>query len=389
MDILTYVTYIGVILFLGFLLSIVARKINIPAALFLIFLGIAIANLSFKGKPLMQFDTVFLSGVLLLALVMIVFDRCSRFKVKEFDTFSYKTFTFVIAFLAINIVLVSIISFFLFDFANIYVVLLFALIISGTELVAFTPIRHKSSKVMEALKFETAFNLPLVILLPFLILDIMIGNSLYPDSIVSFLYFIQHAAVGIGIGIFLALVFFKFLKKYYSEKLFPLAIIVSAFLSFVMAENLQGNGVLAVATLAIFFGNMYLKGKPILEEFSEILFTSLEILVFVLLGFMIKIEFTFAFFMKSLLVFIAILAIRYVSVLIAFPNDEFTKKEKLVLALNASKGVSIAVLAFALLLEGIAGFDLALNLIFLIIIYSLALSAAVNNFSSVFSGEKK
>jgi NhaP-type Na+/H+ or K+/H+ antiporter len=386
---LTLVTYSAIILLLGFLASILAKKINVPSALFLIFLGLILGNLSFSGKPLMQFDMEFLSGVLILALVMIVFDKGSRFKIKEFDTFSYKTATFVIAFLALNIILISILAYFLFDFKNIYAVILFSIIISGIEFTLLNSFKHKAGKVIEALKVETSFNLPVVLLAPFLLLDIIIANNEIAGIFNQVLYVAQHFIIGIGIGIFLALIFFKFLKKYYSEKLFPLAIIVSAFLSYIMAENLQGNGVIAVATLGIFFGNMYLKGKPILEEFSELLFTALEILVFVLLGFMVKLNFSFLFFLKSILIFIAILIIRYISVLMAFTKDEFTQKERLFMTLNSPKGISVAVLTFAFLLEGIAGMDTAINLIFVIIIYSLVLTTITGIFSSSFLGDKK
>jgi len=385
---LTYITYLALILVAGFLLSLLAKKIRVPTSLLLILLGVLLHYINFNGKPLMQFNPSFLSGIGILALVMILFEKSSRFKIKEFDTMYSKAFNFSVLFLALNIILLSLLAYFLFGIENIFFALIFAIIVSGSDL-NFPKLKLKASKALETLRIEAIFNLPIILLLPFLVLDIVNSSMEFSNILRQIMYFLQHAVIGVGIGIFIAIIFFKVLKKYYSEKLFPLAIVVAAFLSYIMAENLQGNGALAVTTLGLFFGNMYLKGKPILEEFSGILFNSLEILVFVLLGLMISIDFTALFFIKSLLIFFIIVIVRYLSILIAFSNDEFSIRQKIFMSLNAPKGLSVAILAFVFLLQEISGFDIIVSLTFLIIVYSLVFSTVMNHFSSYFLENKE
>ena len=61
------------------------------------------------------------------------------------------------------------------------------------------------------------------------------------------------------------------MKKYYSYTLSPLAMITAAVLTYVGAEALGGNGVLAVTTAGLMFGNLYhVKHMRKLQEFGEI-----------------------------------------------------------------------------------------------------------------------
>ena len=62
---------------------------------------------------------------------------------------------------------------------------------------------------------------------------------------------------------------FKAMKRTYSEVLSPVATITAALLSYILAENLGGNGVLAVTTLGVFFGTITVKKKVHLQEFSS------------------------------------------------------------------------------------------------------------------------
>ena len=64
----------------------------------------------------------------------------------------------------------------------------------------------------------------------------------------------------------------------------------AAILSFILAENLGGNGVLAVTTMGLFVGNMIVKEKGSITEFASLFSLMLELLVFVLLGLVIEIR---------------------------------------------------------------------------------------------------
>ena len=167
-------------------------------------------------------------------------------------------------------------------------------------------LKNANHRVFDFLKFEALLNTPLVVLLPFLILDLkrtLKDQILVSTFIDQFVPLLQQFIVGIGTGVLIGLVMFKFMKKQYSMVLSPLAVITSALLAYTIAENLHGNGVLAVTSMGILFGNVYVKQKFQLQEFSTVFSSSLEILVFVLIGLIVNIPFTIEFFLKSALLF--------------------------------------------------------------------------------------
>jgi cell volume regulation protein A len=191
---------------------------------------------------------------------------------------------------------------------------------------------------------------------------------------------------GIGTGLLISFVFFGFMKKYYSRTLSPLAIITAALVTYIIAEILGGSGVLAVTTAGIFFGNVYhIKHIMKLQEFGRTFSEVLEILVFVLIGSIIKIPWTSSFLIPALLLFLMYLVIRFLSVEFVLMRSGYSFKEKLFLTLNIPKGLAAAVVVFTLITRAVAGASLVLDLIFLFMISSIVLSTIVTHFSKFFT----
>ena len=82
---LLYITYIGIILLIGLLGSIISRKLKIPNLIVLIGVGIILGSITYNGKPLMVFDPLLITSIAIITLAMIVFDSSSRFKFREFE----------------------------------------------------------------------------------------------------------------------------------------------------------------------------------------------------------------------------------------------------------------------------------------------------------------
>ena len=168
--------------------------------------------------------------------------------------------------------------------------------------------------------------------------------------------------------------------------------ITAALLAYIIAENLKGNGVLAVTSMGLLFGNVYLKQKIQLQEFSLVFSNSLEIMVFILVGLIVKIPFQVDFFVKSLALFLIYLIIRYFAIAISLRKLKFNFKEKVFMALNAQKGIAVAVVAFSLANLNIEGMQVILNLILAFMLYSIVLSTIIIRFSKLFvnmGAEKK
>ncbi len=403
MEPLLILTHLAIILLFGILFTMVARRLKIPHMLLLILCGMALGSLVYNGQPLIMFPPIFTNSIGVLALVLVVFDASSRFKWKEFDTLTLQATKITIAFLLFNILFLTIITSIMFRIENIYLALIFSSLMAGTSAdVVLSIFMNRSNKVTNLLEVESIVNTPFTVLLPFIILTIMqrimVQNLLLSDFLRQILSIFQQIVTGIGAGVLMGIVIFKIMRKYYSQRLSPLILITSTLLTYILAEQLNGSGVLAVTILGLFFGNFYVKQKQVLFEFSSIFGNSLMILVFVLVGLQIHLPFgNIGFFLASVILFVVYIGIRSMAVYVSTMNSDFTPREKIFITLNMPKGIAVTVIVFALLsyqfIGGtLGGFtfvslpwgELVLNLTMTFMIFSLILSTIVNHFSRYF-----
>jgi len=381
-------TAIAVLLFVGVVCSWVGKKLKIPDIFLLILAGLFFGNVTFKGSPLIQFPEVFLSSLAILALAMVVFDSTTRLRIRDLDTFSLKAVRLTFIFTVLSLVLFTAASKFLLNIP-VWSALLFASIMIGTSPEAVMSFAGKS-RSLTLLKLESIFNTPLTVLLPFLIVDLMQTTSLTAEIMEQLTPFIMKFIVGIGAGVFVAIILFKLVQHSYSEVYSPLAVIVAALLAYVLAENLGGSGVLSVTALGLFFGNVYVKEKPALLGAEGVIAKALYILVFVLIGLIIRVPYTKEFFITSAILFVCYLAIRFISVYASLRRD-LTTGEILYMTFSAPKGVATAAVVFSLLIHSIEGMNVVLDMTFAFIIYSIVISSLTAWIHAVFQtkGTKK
>ncbi|HJO01949.1 MAG: cation:proton antiporter [Candidatus Woesearchaeota archaeon] len=386
--VLVFLTYLAVILLMGLLTSVVSQKFRIPNILLLLLIGIGLGRVDYKGGPLIEFPELFMTGISILALVMIVFDSSSRFSLKKVDYFSLHTLWLSIVFLVFNLIFLTVFTMLIFGVKSIFLALMFAALMSGTSpAVVLSMFKNVKNKVFDFLGLESLLNTPLVVLIPFIILDLKtalkdeLGIAVFIDQLVPVL---QQFVVGVGAGVLIGLIMFKFMRKAYSVVLSPLAVITSALLAYIIAENLDGNGVLAVTSMGLLFGNVYVKQKFQLREFASVFSNSLEILVFVLIGIVIAIPFSMEFFIKSLVLFLLYLLIRFFSIIFSLRGMDFTIEEKIFMSLNVQKGIAVAVVVFSLATFQIEGMQTILNLSLTFMLYSIVLSSVILRFAKLF-----
>jgi len=403
METLLVLTHLTIVLLFGILFTILAKKLKIPHILLLLLVGIGLGTLIYNGEPFINFPPIFTNSIGILALVLVVFDASSRFKWKEFDTLTRQAAKITIAFLVTNILLLTIITSIIFQIENILLVMIFSTLMAGTSAdVVLSIFKDKYNKVTNLLEVESIVNTPFTVLLPFIILSFMqkvwVQNVIYKDFLMQILSIFQQIITGIGAGVLMGILVFKMMRKYYSQRLSPLILITATLLTYILAENLSGSGVLAVTIFGLFFGNFYVKQKQVLFEFSSTFGNSLMILVFVLVGLQISLPFDdIRFFLGSIILFVVYIAIRSMAVYVSTMKTDLLPKEKIFITLNSPKGIAVAVIVFALLsfqftegtLTGVKfitlpGAELILNLTLIFMLYSLILSTVVNHFSSYF-----
>lgn len=366
-------TAIAVLLFVGLICSWIGRQTKIPDVLLLLLAGIGFGHLTFKDVPLIDFPPTFLSSLAILALAMIVFDGTARLRLKELDTFSLKALKLISLFTLFILVAFALISHYLLG-TDLWNSLLFASVMVGTGPEVLFALTQKI-RAFTILKLESIFNTPLTVILPFLILDLSknISNGAVAEIAEQLIPFIMALVVGIGSGVFVGIILFKIVQKVYAEVYSPLAVIIAALLSYVLAENLGGSGVLSVTALGVFFGNVYVKEKMTLLDIESVFAKTLHILIFMLAGVVIKIPLTKEFFITSGLLFAVYLAIRFVCVYLSF--KEYTKAEIAIMTLCSPKGVATTAVVFILAVSGAP--EIIIDMIFAFIIYSIALATFV------------
>jgi cell volume regulation protein A len=250
-----------------------------------------------------------------------------------------------------------------------------------------TMLGKTKNRIFELLEVEALINTPLIVLLPFVMLDFITSvkvEYVFSGFIEQIGPFLQQFVTGIGAGIVIGIITFRIMRRKYSETLSPLTIITAALLTYILAENLGGNGVLAVTTMGLFFGNVYVTHKLQLREVSAFFANSLEILVFILVGLIVKIPFNYIFILKSLVLFVIYLVIRYGAISLSLRSLNYNFKEKIFMAFNVQKGIAVAVVAFTLTTLHISGIQTILHITLLFMLYSILLSTIVIKFSKFF-----
>ncbi|MFC1730503.1 cation:proton antiporter [candidate division KSB1 bacterium] len=385
-DALLYLTYIGVLLLIGLICTILAKKIRVPNVLLLIIAGILLNKISYRGEQLIYFPEVFLTSLGILALVMIIFDSTSNFKLKEFDQATVPAIELTGTFLATCIVFLSLSVHYLYS-VGWGLSILFATLMAGTAAdVVLSMMPTTKNKLLQLLEVESIINTPIVVLIPFIVLDFMKSvqtQLLMTKFLEQIIPFLQQIVTGIGAGVLMGIIIFKVMKRWYSEKLSPMALIVAALLTYVLAENLGGNGVLAVTTIGLLFGFVYVKQKQAITGFSAVFSMTLEILLFILVGLIVDIPITVHFIVFSIGLFIVYLCARYFAVQLTF-GKAYHIKEKMFMTLNSPKGIAVAVVVFLLATREVPGIERINDLIIAFMLYSIVVSSIVARFSKYF-----
>jgi len=390
MNPLDFLDKLTLVLLIGVFVGLVAKKLKLPSMFLLITTGAIISRITVNGKDFFNFTDTFLISASIITLVMLVFKNSADFSWHQLDEYTESAIKLAIVFLVLNMLFLSVATHLMFGIQSILMSLIFAAVMSGTDPGTVLSLFHdKSNRVVDILKFESVANTPLTVLIPFILLDLMEFDQSTINNFLQYFYpFIQQIIAGIGTGVFFGIIVFRFMKKFYSEQISPLTLVTSAMLTYIVAEKIGGNGVLAVTVLGVLFGNISVKKKPELQEFSGMLSNVLEIFVFILIGFLIPTDIEIGFFVKSLVLFFIMVIIRFAAMEIVFIGDHINIKERIFMALNCSKGIAVAVVAFTFstyaFSTDIVCAGTILDLMILFLLYSVILSSIVAKFSQNF-----
>ncbi|MBW3014357.1 cation:proton antiporter [Candidatus Woesearchaeota archaeon] len=386
--VLSELTFIAVILLIGLLSAILAKRLKVPSVLFLVIVGIGFGIYMQVENITLSLPTKFISGLGLFTLILVVFESTAQIRFRELDKASIFSLKMTFATVLINFIILSFFTLlvvFRMNTEYMFLSILFAALMCGTAPdIILSLLGSSKLRIIRYLEIESIINTPLTVILPFLVIDLQRGVSAgFFSGFAGDL--LLKITSGLGAGLLLGLIIFKVMRKQYSERYSPIAIITAALLSYVLAENIGGSGIIAVTTLGLFFGNLEFKQKYSLLQFESVLSTLLKVLIFVLLGIIIKIPLSFTFLWTSLLLFGIYLLGRYLAIYLVAPR--MPSAHKIFMSLTASKGLAVVVVTF-ILASAVTGFEPILDYILAFVLYSLVLSSIIVWFSPKLIGEK-
>ncbi len=381
---ITYLTFLAVVLLIGILCSIVSKKFRLPNILLLLVVGILLNSINFNGKPLVYFPNEMVAAVSVIAIAIIVFDSASRLKLNELDTLDKRALELAFVFFLFATVIISAVSYYFIGLGLFYSIILASLMAGTAADVALDKAKNRALHILNA---EAVINTLLVMLIPLIVLNIeQTTGAFTAENLASQLVpLLQQLAIGIGAGVLVGLITFRIAKKNYYEWLSPIILVVSALLAYVLAENINGNPVLAVATTGIFFGLVKIKEKKEMMSFSAVFSHLLMILVIIMAGLIVNIAPSWKVMLDALVIYLIVCVVRIISIK---ATADVSNKEAVFMTLNAPKGVAVAAVILILSTMALDNFAAVRDTALIAMIYSLFVSSVTMIFTKQLAGKQ-
>jgi cell volume regulation protein A len=392
-EMLTTVTFFATLLGFGILVVNYTKKVNIPDALFMLLVGLILGPTVLNVVNVNQMGDVpdFLR---ILALIVIVFASAFHLKMDTFKRVSNISLKLAFGGFFFSTFMLALLAHSVFGLSALSSILLGTIIggSSSAAIVTFRKALQEEKETMNILLVESIFTDPLSVLLPILILDaFLISPGIGSNLLVS--QFWQMLAAGVGTGVIVGLASGHFLKKSERE-LSPTLSFAIALITYALAVNVGGSGILAVAICALILGNLNLPNKKIIGEFEDSLSVLLTISIFTLLGAQIALDISYTLLVKELFfVGLLIFVVRPLFTSMALWREKLKLSDKFLIAFTGPRGAASAAMAAIPLTyavkEGLLDFipeaKLILLTTFMVVLFTILSSTVVGTiFSKVY-----
>jgi cell volume regulation protein A len=350
-------TYLAILLIIGCIILFLRRKAKGSKSLYklvLVLSGILIATFTLNSQTLTLFDNNFLKDISIFLLIVLMFELSIRLN-PENITFRKKNIMLFFTLIIMNFLVLGILTSYLLNIDIIYSVV-FAIIMSSIEYF-----------MVDELKEEGDMANPLLILFAFSILFFYHMEDRLFDNAVTF---IQYLLIGLGTGVAAGIIVFKSMRHEIIGWFHEIGLVAVALALYIITEYVGGSGLFAILILGVFFGNSFIRKRGQMVSFSPFIFKTIEVLAFLLVGFVAMIRLNHNILLSSLMIFVACLIIRFVAQSIAYKH--YSIQNKLLLTF-APKGM---VFAISILVLGSTGSfpDTLISVMLLILVFSLIFS---------------
>jgi NhaP-type Na+/H+ and K+/H+ antiporter len=351
--------FIGIIILIGVIVLSLRRKAEGSRTgykLVLVLLGLLLGLLTISNT-FFSLDKYFLKSFCVFLLIILLFELSVRLN-SDNITLSFGNVVMFFVILIINILAIGIASTFLLHIQFMHGVIL-AIILSSIEYF-----------LVDQLKSEGDFANPLILFFAF---SILVFYALEGDVFSNVIYFIKYLLIGLGTGVLIGIIVFRCLKNQQITPVNELGMVAVAVITYIVTEQLSGSGLFSVMVLGTFFGNSYVRKTSNMYNFSPFIFKTLEMLIYLMIGFVVVLNFTSGVWWKSLVLFGIYLLLRFIILAVYYKHYSFSNKLLLTLAPKGMiMGVTILVLGVYGTIENVLLITMTL-----VLIYSLFLGTVV------------
>lgn len=312
--------------FVGVVLALAIRKfLLLPVRLLLLMIGIVLGSITISGMDLVTIPGSAVELFTGILLSMLVYDIFSRVKVAYHDSIHDQSLLIISMQLGGICLFLTLFFMIFFDFVHSLLFAVLFLSITQFDVDLKRMYRH-------FLQEEAVLSNVVMVSLFVILYLIYMGDSFY-------------ILIGAGTGLLMGLLFFRLMRM--SGQMGTLFLLVVA--TYLLAETLGGMGIVATAALGFFFGNVRKKAE--LAEFSSTLSYIVEVLLFIIAGIVIPVEFG----LKPVLISLGAVVIYHLVRFLMINMTDFELRERIFMSLCAPKGTFVIglLLFFPLQFSGI------------------------------------
>ncbi len=382
-DITTFgkaIEFVAVALTLAIVVRVIAARIGLPTAALLLTVTAIASEFSERLAGLLSFQDV--QRVATLALIVILFDGGMGIGMRRFRSAAAPITLVGVVGTFGTAPLVAVAAHYLLGFDWTVALLIGAAVAPTDPAVTFSVLAGKEveGRAGTILEGESGFNDPVGIAL----MIGMIELATVPDASVAdvAVEFVREMGVGLLVGAVAGVILLQLLRRVPlpDRSLYPITVLLGAFLIYGLAAIMHGSGFLAVFVAGIVIGDAAFPRRAEVREFHDALADLGELAVFVALGLTIELGFIFAdslWWQGLVLAVVLGFVVRPLVVLPLLLPADLSHGERLFVTFSGLKGAVPILLASLAVVGGTDQSKEIYGIVFVIVLFSVVVQGTL------------
>lgn len=370
----------GLLLTISILTSLLSSRMGVPLILLFLCIGLSVGAGNFEVLQSLQHPKIifFIGSV---ALAMILFDSGFHTPMKNYREDAGPSIVLSTVGVALTALFLAPLVMWLMDYSWLSAMLLVSIISSTDSAAVFFLLRSKGlslkDRVKSTLEIESGTNDPMAIFMT-LTFALLFQHSLKGGAVslaMIFSSFATQALVGAGVGFLLSSVIHFLVNRFRLEAaLYPIFVLGLALVGFGVSNLMGGSGFLTLYIAGLLVGNSRIQAYAQISKFQQTFTWLSQISMFVILGLFVSFSALVEVWAPAfaISVFLMFLARPLMVFILLYPFKAYRFGEKVFIAFVGLRGATSILLALIPMVFGLPYADEIFNIIFVMVLISLA-----------------